>query len=219
MKILDLGLIEYKEAYKIQKELVEKRDKKLIPDTLVILEHPPVVTIGKLGTKKNILEFSEKIEIIETDRGGDVTCHCPGQIVGYPIFDLKERGKDIHKYLRDLEEVFIQLLKKYDIDAGRRKGYTGVWVGENKKIVSLGVGVKHWITYHGFAFNVNPDLSYFNTIVPCGINGVEMVSLEKLLGKKIDVKKVKSDIINSFLNVFDLENAGRASSATTKEIC
>lgn len=204
---MNLGLIDYVKAYKIQKDLVEKRKKNLISDTLVILEHLSVITVGRTGKKKNIIDFARRggfahPEIVETDRGGDVTCHYPGQVVVYPIIDLKKRNKDVHKHLRDLEEVIIRFLRLYDIYAARRSGYTGVWV-DNKKIASIGIGVKQWITYHGFAMNISSDLSCFDWIVPCGIPGVEMTSLEKLLGKKVDRIKVREEVIDSFSEVFD----------------
>lgn len=220
MKTLDLGLTDYRNAYQIQKDLVVERSKNLISDTLVILEHPPIITVGRAGKKKNIIDSIRpsdqtppeqdsragrgglaRPEIVETDRGGDVTCHYPGQIVVYPIIDLRERNKDIHKYLRDLEEVIINFLELYNINAVRRSNFTGVWVN-GKKIASIGIGVKQWITYHGFALNIDSDLSYFDTIIPCGISNVEMTSLEKLLGKKVDRIKIRKEVLNSFFKIF-----------------
>ena len=154
INIVNIGLKDYQETYKIQKELVKKRHEGKIPDTLILVEHPPVFTIGRSGSRKNIHVSlgklkEEGIKIYEIDRGGDITYHGPGQIVGYPIIDLRKYGRDIHLYLRTLEKVLIKLLQDFSIEAGRIKGMTGVWVND-KKIASIGIGVSKWVTYHGF---------------------------------------------------------------------
>jgi lipoate-protein ligase B len=200
MDVLQIGLIPYKEAFEKQLELVEKRIIGEIPDTLLLLEHPPVITLGRSAKKENILN-SKKIEIIEVNRGGDVTCHFPGQIVGYPILDLTKRGKDIHKYMRDIEEVLINFLSGYGITATRVEGKTGVFVGRDK-IASIGVAAKQWTSYHGFAINIKKDISVFDNIIPCGLSGVKVTSLEILLKKNIEMKEVYKRIINEFNDIF-----------------
>lgn len=178
-------------------------------DVLLFVEHPHVYTLGKSGDSAHLLkgltELSElDAEYIEIDRGGDITYHGPGQIVGYPILDLDRYFTDIHKYLRYLEEVIIRTLADYEIEAGRIEGLTGVWVG-NKKVCAMGIKCSRWITMHGFALNVNTDLSYFDHIVPCGITGKDVTSLEKLLGRSIDPVEVKEKLITHFENVFEAE--------------
>ena len=200
MDVLQLGLIPYKEAFEKQLELVEKRIKGEIPDTLLLLEHPPVITLGRSAKKENILN-SKKAEIIEVNRGGDVTCHFPGQIVGYPILDLSKRGKDIHKYMRDIEEVLINFLAGYGITGTRVEGKTGVFVGHDK-IASIGVAAKQWTSYHGFAINIKKDISVFDTIIPCGLQGVKATSVEILLKKNIEMKDAYEGITEEFKEVF-----------------
>ena len=203
--VLNLGLRDYLEVYNLQKNLVNKRIKNKISDVLIINEHNPVFTIGRKGGKGNILVSKEElkkrgVKIYEIDRGGDIIYHGPGQLVGYPIIDLKSKGKDIHLYLRNLEEVIIRLLKDYGIHSTRIEGYTGVWV-ENKKIAAIGIGVKHWVSFHGFCLNVNPNLSYFNMINPCGIKDKGITSMARLTNFK-DNKNKSSQLINSFIKHF-----------------
>lgn len=202
MEVKKLGLIGYKEAYTLQLELLAKRKTGDIPDTLLLLEHPPIITLGRSGDKKNIINPGN-MEVLEIDRGGDVTCHFPGQIVGYPIMDLKNRGKDVHAYLKDLEEVIIEFLKLYKVNGERKKGFTGVYV-KNEKICSIGVGVKSWISYHGFAVNIESNTSCFDGVVPCGIPQMKVTSLEKQLNKKLNKNDVLDNIILSFNKVFAL---------------
>ncbi|MFW6001628.1 MAG: lipoyl(octanoyl) transferase LipB [Halanaerobium sp.] len=210
LNVIKTGNIDYKKAYNKQLELLEKRKNNEIDDTLLLVEHPPVFTIGTSGTNDNITvskEFLESsgIEVFETNRGGDITYHGPGQIVGYPILNLKEHTKDLHWLLRSYEEVFIRLLKKeYDINAERIKGLTGVWVGD-EKITAIGVGVRHWITYHGFAFNINPNLEHFSYIIPCGILDKGVTSLKKLLGYEVEQKEAVEKVIKYFAEVFNME--------------
>jgi lipoyl(octanoyl) transferase len=210
LDVIKTGNIHYKKAYNMQLELLEKRKNDEINDTLLLVEHPPVFTIGTSGTSDNITvskDFLKKsgIDVFETNRGGDITYHGPGQIVGYPILNLKEHKKDLHWLLRSYEEIFIRLLKKeYDITAERIKGLTGVWVGD-EKITAIGVGVRHWITYHGFAFNINPNLNHFSYIIPCGIQDKGVTSLEKTLGYEVEEKEVMEKVIKYFAEVFNME--------------
>jgi len=209
LDIIKYGMINYEKAYNFQLKLLEKRYQNKINDTLLLVEHPPVLTIGTSGTRDNVIVnnnfLKEKgIEVFETRRGGDITYHGPGQIVGYPILNLKEHKKDLHWLLRSYEEVFIRLLKEYNIQADRIKGLTGVWVG-NKKITAIGVGVRHWITYHGFAFNIDPKLEHFSYIIPCGIKDKEVTSLKKELGSEIKKEEVIEKIIKYFAQVFKMD--------------
>jgi len=209
LDVIKYGIINYEKAYKFQLKLLEKRYQNKINDTLLLVEHPPVLTIGTSGTRDNVIVnnnfLKEKgIEVFETRRGGDITYHGPGQIVGYPILNLKEHKKDLHWLLRSYEEVFIRLLKEYNIQADRIKGLTGVWVG-NKKITAIGVGVRHWITYHGFAFNIDPKLEHFSYIIPCGIKDKEVTSLKKELGSEIKKEEVIEKIIKYFAQVFKMD--------------
>lgn len=203
------GKIDYKEALELQEKTLELRQQDKIPDTLILLEHPPVLTLGRRGEYDNILFSKEALEaqgvkVYEINRGGDVTYHGPGQIVGYPIMDLTKMGRDVKEYVYKIEEVFIRLLlNEYGIIAHRdEKKYTGVWVG-NEKITAIGIAVKRWVTMHGFAFNVNTDLSHFKWINPCGITDKGVTSVEKLIGKKIDLNKMNQLVIQYFCEVFE----------------
>jgi lipoyl(octanoyl) transferase len=194
----------------------------LLPDSelqtqnyLLFTEHPPVYTLGKSGKKENVLlnddDLKEKkIQFFNTNRGGDITFHGPHQVVGYPILDLEKFYTDIGKYLRNLEEVIIKALEEYGIKGDRSPGETGVWIepdvpGRERKICAIGVRCSRWITMHGFAFNVNTDLSYFNHIIPCGIINKQVTSLEKELGYKVDIDEVKEKVKKSFESVFAAE--------------
>ena len=182
---------------------------------LLFCEHPPVYTLGKSGHIENVLlsedEMEEKeIEFFRTNRGGDITFHGLQQVVGYPILDLENFYTDIGKYLRSLEEVIILTLAEYNIKAGRSKGETGVWIdpeipGKERKICAMGIRCSRWITMHGFALNVNTDLSYFNNIIPCGIINKQVTSVEKELGHKVDFEEIKEKIKRNFAQVFDVE--------------
>ena len=176
---------------------------------LVLLEHPPVITIGRSGTDRNILAPAETLEregvtVRETNRGGDVTYHGPGQLVGYPIVPLAFHGKDVHAYLRRLESFLIALLEDYGIAACRRKGLTGVWTDAGK-IVSIGVAVSHWITWHGFALNVAPNLDHFGLIRPCGLTGVRITSMEELLGAAPGMDEVSARLVERFCESFSFD--------------
>jgi lipoyl(octanoyl) transferase len=202
--------VPYTEALALQRSLVEDRRAGRIGDTLLLLEHPHVLTLGVRGDggRSHILATSEAlasrgIEIHETGRGGDITYHGPGQIVGYPIVDLNPDRRDVHRYVRDLETVLIRTAGDYGIEAGRVEGLTGVWVGD-EKLAAIGVRIARWITSHGFALNVSTDLDQFNLIVPCGISGRGVTSLARLLGHPVDVAEVEFRIIEHFANVFNL---------------
>ena len=221
----DIGLIEYKEAWLFQEkffnEILEIKSKNRNEGTeittknhLIFCEHPHVYTLGNSGNKENLLVNEEYLKsrgasFYKTNRGGDITYHGPGQIVGYPIFDLDNFFNDIGKYLRFLEEVIILTLKEYGLSGERSKGETGVWLDVGKptarKICAMGVKTSRWVSMHGFAFNLNTDLSYFENIIPCGINDKKVTSLEKEIGHKIDVDHAKVLLKSNLERVFDLK--------------
>jgi len=208
--ILDLGLIDYLEALKLQRELVNKRRLNEIPDSVMIAEHPCVFTIGRAGSRKNLLidELSLSnwgIKVIDVDRGGNITNHSPGQLVIYPVLDLKKRTKDLHRYLRDLEEVAINFLKKYDAEGVRINNATGVWV-DGKKIASIGIAVRDWVTYHGLSVNINNDISFFSMINTCGIKGLKVTSLKEILRQEVAVNSAKCVLVNEFNKIFGTDN-------------
>jgi len=182
LEILAAGTVPYEEALAWQRQLAEDRIAgRLSHDVLLLLEHPPVVTLGRNSHAEHLLQ-AEGIDVFEVERGGDVTFHGPGQLVGYPILDLGAYRKDLHWYLRTLEQALIDALAILDIPAERRPGFTGVWT-RGRKIASIGVHVKQWVTWHGFALNVTTDLAHFDRIVPCGIQNVEMTSVQKEVGQ------------------------------------
>jgi lipoyl(octanoyl) transferase len=204
-----LGLISYGEALTLQRELVEERRAGRVPDLLILLQHPPVITVGVKGDggRSNVLATAERlaelgIEVSETGRGGDVTYHGPGQIVGYPILDLKPDRCDVHRYVRDLEEVMIRVCADYGVNAGRISGLTGAWVG-SEKIGAIGVRISRWITSHGFAFNVATNLTDFQLIVPCGISDHGVTSLERVTGRALSIPDVEDCVIRHFAGVFE----------------
>ena len=186
-----LGRMEFAGALALQEEIVAKtREDRSSADELLLLEHEPVYTIGRTPDRSSLLGGTHLPHpLFSINRGGQATYHGPGQLIGYPIIDLRRCGQDLHRYLRWIEQLLIELLADYGIAASRRESLTGVWV-ENRKIASIGVGVRHWITMHGFALNVRGDLSPFNHIVPCGINKVAMTSIEKETGKKFSVVEI-----------------------------
>ena len=221
----DIGLIEYKKAWVFQEELFNKtlrvKSKNRNEGTsiktenhLIFCEHPHVYTLGNSGNKENLLVNEDYLRsrgasFYKTNRGGDITYHGPGQIVGYPIFDLDNFFNDIGKYLRLLEESVILTIKEYGLVGERSKGETGVWINVGKpnarKICALGVKTSRWVSMHGFAFNINTDLSYFENIIPCGINDKQVTSLEKELGEKINLEKVKGQLKSNIELVFQLK--------------
>jgi len=205
-----LGVVPYADALALQRSLVEDRRAGRIGDTLLLLEHPPVLTLGVRGDggRSHILASAESlatrsIEVHEAGRGGDVTYHGPGQIVGYPIIDLNSHRRDVHRYVRDLETVLIRTAGDYGISAHRVDGLTGVWVGD-EKLAAIGVRIARWVTSHGFALNVNTYLDHFDLIVPCGIADRGVTSMARLLGRSLDTAEVANRIIEQFTDVFDL---------------
>ena len=214
------GLVEYADGLCLQRERVAARKAGLIPDTLLLLEHPHVYTLGRNAKKDNILLSTEQlaargVQVFEIDRGGDVTYHGPGQLVGYPILDLTQHRRDIAWYMRSLEEVLIGVARDYGILAGRLADAPGVWVG-NDKLAAMGVHVSRWVTSHGLAFNVKTDLRYFEWIVPCGLRDKGVTSLEKLLGRRAEMDEVASKVIRQFGTVFDLEMVEKVESRESK---
>ena len=224
----DLGLMEYGEAWAYQDVLMQAnlalkskwyqnpelaaQSGEATTDYLLFCQHPHVYTLGKSGSMENLLVNDARLKelnvsFFKTNRGGDITYHGPGQIVGYPILDLEHYGTDLGKYMRNLEEVMIRMLSRYSITAGRLPGSTGVWLdadikGRARKICAMGVKCSRWITMHGFALNVNTDLNYFNYIVPCGITDKTVTSMQQELGKTIDEQEVKEYLIEEFEAVF-----------------
>ena len=227
IKFEDLGLIDYQKAWDYQGELMQKiidiklKNRELPPENQIItpnfflvVEHPHIYTLGKSGDENNMLINTEKLkqinaDFVKTNRGGDITYHGFGQIVGYPILDLENFVTDIHLYMRNLEEVIIRTIADYGLHGDRSKGETGVWLDVGKpyarKICAMGVKASRWVTMHGFAFNVNTDMKYFDYIIPCGIKGKQVTSLEQELGKKVNIEEVKDRIKKHFCEVFDCQ--------------
>lgn len=222
LEIYDLGLMPYREAWNLQKQAQQKliaqkkesNGEKTVQnrqnELLLFTEHPHVYTLGKSGNSANLLKGLSELakidaEYVEIDRGGDITYHGPGQIVGYPILDLDLHFRDIHKYLRFLEEVVIRTCADYGIVAERVEGLTGVWV-DDEKICAMGIRCSRWVTMHGFAMNVNTDLSYFDHIIPCGITDKKVTSLSRLTGKNEDIEEVKRRLIAHFKEIFEMES-------------
>ena len=200
--ILDLGVRSYKKVWDLQKELVIKRQNGQINDTLILVEHEPVYTLGKNADENHILQHTPRnVKTYQIERGGDVTFHGPGQLVGYPILDLHNYKKSISWYMRGLEQLIIYTLAEFMVTAERKEGLTGVWVGD-EKIAALGVRVTRWITMHGFALNVTPDLTYYSGIIPCGIFEYGVTSMARLLTDKVTVDSVKQVLIEKFMNQF-----------------
>ncbi len=202
----NLDTIDYKEAWDLQKSIFELRYQQKVDDVFLLLEHPHTYTLGKTADEKNLVGNEEylnknKISVYDIDRGGDITYHGPGQIVGYPIIDLNSWGKDTDKYLRALEEIIIRTCADYGLPVVRVPKYTGVWI-EDRKIAAIGIKVTRWITMHGFALNVNTDLSLYNGIIPCGITNKEVTSLQKELNTEIDIQDVKSKILHHTAKIF-----------------
>ena len=209
LAVINLGFNrDYQDIWNLQKRIVAlKNDKRITEDILLLLEHNSVFTIGRSGGENHILIdkktlYENGIMVYNVDRGGDITYHGKGQVVGYPILDLNNFKKDVHWYLRKLEEVIIDSLKKIGLEANIKKGLTGVWI-KDEKIASIGIGVCKWITYHGIAVNLSPDLKYFDMILPCGIDGVKITSLKKL-NISCSMKKYCDLITESFTKIFNI---------------
>lgn len=205
MNIVDIGFTNFLEAYEIQLDLVKKVSLGLAEDTLLITEHRPVITIGRMGSWDNIFKSREYlsscgIEVLNIDRGGDVTYHGPGQIIAYPIFKLKDEGRDIHRFLRFLEEVGMHFLSQYGLLTELKPGFRGIWI-DGRKIGSIGIGVKKWVTYHGLAINVNVNLMPFSFIRACGIKDIEQTSLKNILCHELDINDAKNKLKSSFEEV------------------
>ena len=207
IEVRRLGRVSYEDALQLQTELVARRRAEKIPDQLILLEHPHVITMGTASQEDHILLSSEDrrargIEVFDVGRGGDVTYHGPGQLVGYPILSLSPDRKDLHRYLRDLEEILLHTLRSFGISASREDGFTGVWTPEGK-VAAIGVRVSSgWITSHGFALNVDPDLSYFSSIVPCGLHDRPVTSMAHLLGRPVSLEEVVPPLLQGFKSVF-----------------
>ena len=200
--ILDLGVRSYKKVWDLQKELVKKRQNGQINDTLILVEHEPVYTLGKNADENHILQHTPRnVKTYQIERGGDVTFHGPGQLVGYPIMDLHNYNKSISCYMRSLEQLIIDTLAEFRVTAERKDGLTGVWVGD-EKIAALGVRVTRWITMHGFALNVSPDLTYYSGIIPCGIFEYGVTSMANLLADEVTIDSVKQVLTEKFMNQF-----------------
>jgi lipoyl(octanoyl) transferase len=226
--IVDLGVIAYESALQLQRAVAQARiSGALGEDLLLLMQHPSVVTLGRSSKLAHLVASPELlrsrgVELFEVERGGDVTFHGPGQLVGYPIFDLKRHRQDLHWYLRQVEESLIRSLVRFDLAAERSAGYTGVWISDARgarKIASIGVHARDWVTWHGFALNVTTDLSYFDLIVPCGISGVTMTSIAKerpALGATVD--SVARVVAEAFGDVFSLEMAEMSESALSEAL-
>jgi lipoate-protein ligase B len=201
-RLLDLGTREYGEVWALQRDLVGARQRDEIPDTLVLVEHPHVITAGRSAHAENLLETAG-IPLFEIERGGDVTYHGPGQLVGYPIFLLRADERDLHRYLRNLEEALIRAIARFGLAGDRKTDWTGVWtVGGARKLASIGVAVKRWVTMHGFALNVSTDLSRFSAINPCGLEASVMTSVSSELGRAVSVDEMKATVRDTFAEVF-----------------
>lgn len=205
-----LGTVPYAEALELQRDLARRRiTGEIEEDILLLLEHPPVVTLGRTAKAANVVSSPDAlrargVEVHEVERGGDVTFHGPGQLVGYPIFDLKRHRRDLHWYLRQVEEALIVALANVGIEAERHAGYTGVWT-QGRKIASIGVHARDWVTWHGFALNVLTDLSFFDLIVPCGIPQVQMTSVVRETGREVTIAEMAAVSASAFAEVFGLE--------------
>lgn len=214
LNILDLGKKDYKEVWDLQKVIHQKRIEGEISDTLIIVEHNPVITMGKSGKDDNLLMPFKKLEekginFYRIERGGDVTYHGPGQIVGYPIFNIRDGLIGIKSFIKRIEDIIIATLKDFNIKGEKKEKMIGVWT-ESGKICSIGIAVKRWVSFHGFAFNVNTDLNHFDYIVPCGLKNVTMTSMQKISNKSVSMDDVKKSIIDNFGKLFNRE---------TKAIC
>lgn len=207
LEVIDWGRTEYEDAFDRQKARVEQLRSGLCRDALIFTEHAPVYTMGLRKAAAQHLVWAEAecarhgIAVVQSNRGGDITYHGPGQIVGYPILSLQDR-RDLHAYLRDLEEVVIRTLATYGLESARREGKTGIWIDGERKICAIGVAVRSWISYHGFALNVCPDMSHFDGIVPCGITDGTVTSLANELDKTVDIAEVKTRLAVEFKRVF-----------------
>ena len=212
LDIYELGTVPYEKALEYQENLLARRIAEETRDSLILLEHPPTITTGRKGNTEHLLVREEHlgkhgISFVHASRGGDITFHGPGQIVGYPILNLKNHGMDIRKHLRMIEEMIIRTLRDFDIEGRRIDGVTGVWV-KRSKIASIGIAIRKWVTYHGFALNVSTDLDYFDLILSCGITDVRMTSIGSWLGNEenVGMDDVTRSVIRNFMGVFGFKN-------------
>ena len=207
LDVRDLGTRDFAEVWKLQQELVRARQQNEIPDTLLLVEHPHVITLGRSSRRENLIATAD-VPLFEIERGGDVTYHGPGQLVGYPLLLLREGERDLHRYLRNLEESLIRTVAEFGIRGDRNPGWTGVWTeaptsGPRRKLASIGVAVKRWVTMHGFALNVATDLSRFAAINPCGLEATVMASMSSVLGTAVAVGEVKARLLPHFTETFE----------------
>jgi len=210
-RVVDLGRIDFLSALAIQKKILQEVIQRASSDTIIFCEHPATITLGRLAREDNILAKRDLlndlgIPVVDIDRGGDVTLHSWGQLVVYPIFNLVNHGRDLKKFLFNLEQVVIDFLQYFGIKGERRMGFTGVWIG-NKKIASIGIGVRKWVTFHGIAININNDLDYFSFIRPCGMD-VEMTSLNKICGREVGLGEAEKIMANCFKQIFYFKDGG-----------
>ena len=210
LDVVCLGRRKYDEVWEKQKELVDQRRFEAVPDTLILVEHDPVYTLGKNSNEDHLLQSRDKhVPVYQIERGGDVTFHGPGQLVGYPILDLHHHRLSVSWYMRTLEEILIQTLRQFGIESQRREGLTGVWVRE-EKIAALGVRLSRWISMHGFALNVNTDLKFFDGIIPCGIFEYDVTSMSQILGKEVSLVEVEETLITVFRLLFSFQECEEA---------
>src|SRR4051794_9219694 len=213
-ELRNLRLVTYENGMRLQQKLVELRQEEAIPDQLLLLEHPPVITLGRGGDVRNLIApaatlDAERVRFFETTRGGDITYHGPGQLVGYPIINLGEGRRDVRKYVTMLEEVLIRSVAEYGIEAARVDGRRGIWVG-NEKIAAIGVRIARWVTSHGFGLNVNTNLEHFRLITPCGIHGSGVTSIARRAGHEVPLDHVRAVVADKFAEVFERELRPRA---------
>ena len=206
--VIQAGTVPYAEAVALQERIHLARREGQVPDVLLLLQHPAVITLGRSAHEEHLLVDRDAlarrgVEVYESARGGDVTYHGPGQLVGYPIIDLNEHGRDVHRYLRWVEESLIRTLAHFGLSGDRVPKLTGVWVG-SEKVAAIGVGVRHWVTWHGFALNISTDLDAFKLIVPCGIRDRGVTSLERLLSRPVPEAEVVDAVVDAFAEVFEL---------------
>jgi len=209
--VIDIDLMGYPRAWDFQRKVVAAKIESDLPDILILLEHNPVITLGRRGNRQHIRASPEVlaargINTYHVERGGEVTYHGPGQIVGYPLLNLRNWHRDVSWYIFNLEEVLIRTLGDFGIEGRRSRLNRGVWVGD-AKIGSIGVAIRRWVTYHGFSLNVSPEMNHYRLIIPCGLEGIEITSIERLLGKKPDHRRVRDSIFRHFQRAFDMELA------------
>ena len=213
-ELRNLHLVTYENGMRLQQKLVEMRQEDVIPDQLLLLEHPPVITLGRGGDVRNLLAPAAKLDeqrirFFETTRGGDITYHGPGQLVGYPIIHLGEGKRDVRKYVTKIEEVLIRTVAEYGITAERAEGKRGIWVG-NEKIAAIGVRIARWVTSHGFALNVSTNLDHFRLITPCGLQGTGVTSISRLIGREVTLDDVREIVAAKFADIFERDVVSRS---------